>query len=280
MGGDYTVAARAPEFRHGDPYVQWVADNHLALAPTLEGHPPDVKRWDTLTIASITEDIATPHGVPPIFAMFNVLKADYLVARWLAYLAESDKLVDSGFYSDTLDYANYGTHQSLLTLAQRSAVDILDRLAVAVSEYLELPGSARDIYFRSRWHVMEGRQLKKPLQWQPEVASETALGNFSVIALAEVAEDVAAGGSLEEQQLTRHATTHRFVILHDMMVGGRESPYMERWQQDAFGALTLDVLQHVRAAIMYLLQLITWHEHHKHSSGTVVLPLDVLPDDT
>ena len=62
-------------------YQRFVAKHRLALAPTIEGLDLAMSRWDSLRIESITEPINTEHGVPPLFAMFNVLKSDYLAAR-------------------------------------------------------------------------------------------------------------------------------------------------------------------------------------------------------
>jgi len=52
------------------------------------------------------------------------MKADYILSRKLLFDAMEDnyKYVDTGFYSDTLDYATYGIKSSLLTLAQRASV--------------------------------------------------------------------------------------------------------------------------------------------------------------
>ena len=58
-----------------------------------------------------------PFGVPPIFAMFNMLKADFIASRWLAFIATEEQMTETRYYSDTLDYAKYGATQSLLLTA-------------------------------------------------------------------------------------------------------------------------------------------------------------------
>lgn len=57
---------------------------------------------------------------------------------------------ETGAYHDTLDYANYGTNQSLAVFAQRAAMDVLDKVAAFVTEYLGLPGNAKHVYFTNR----------------------------------------------------------------------------------------------------------------------------------
>ena len=135
-----------------------MAKHRLALAPTIEGLDLAMPRWDSLRVESISEPIDTEYGVPPLFAMFNVLKSEYLTARFLAYSALSSEIPESGKYSDTLDYACYGIHTSLLTLSQRSCIDLLDKIAVATSEYLGLPGSSNAITFLKRWFVDRKRR--------------------------------------------------------------------------------------------------------------------------
>jgi hypothetical protein len=105
------------------------------LSPTIEGLNPSLKRWDSLVIQSFTEPVGEDCGIPPLFAMFNALKSDFLLARFLAYQSLSDEIPDSGFYSDTLDYAVYGVQSAMLTLAQRACMDILDKIATATNEY-------------------------------------------------------------------------------------------------------------------------------------------------
>ena len=272
------LAPKLPDLRDTEPYVRWVAEKRLSLSPTIVGLPPDIKRWDTLTITSITEDLSAPNGVPPIFALFNTLKADYIVARWLAYRALEEPPEETGYYADTLDYANYGAAPSALTLAHRATIDILDRIAVAASHYFALPGSVRDIYFLGRWHVAKGGKLAEPLEWQQLVADQVASGNLGILALTEIAEDIASGGSLAGQRSLRHSTTHRFVVLHDMLIDARTSEHVERWRDAEFRSVTVEALQIVRAALFYFLQAINISEHRKKTSSTgLILPLVVPP---
>ena len=70
--------------------------------------------------------------------MFNVMKGDYLVARELLFAGVSEgkgRPRDTGVYFDTLDYAVYGATPSRLVLAQRTALDLLDKVAVALNDY-------------------------------------------------------------------------------------------------------------------------------------------------
>lgn len=267
-----------PDLSKVDDFTRFVADNNLSLSLTIEGLNPDLRHWDSLSIQSIHEDLDTPYGVPPIFAMFNVLKADYLAARWLAYQAIRDLARESGSYADTLDYAMYGICESLFTLAQRSAIDILDRIAVAASEYLGLKDLPSSIYFWKRWHVTEDRSLKRPLEWQPVITNEIDKGNTALIALAELAEDIAVGGYLAPKRTLRNESTHRFVILHDMgSSGSRESRYVKHFNVEDFKIQTISALKLVRAALFYFVEMITIHEARLEREEGFSVPLEVPP---
>jgi hypothetical protein len=281
MGSEQLYESPEPERHYANEYSRFVADNRLALSLTIEGIDNSVKRWDTLAIESICEGIQENFGVPPIFAMFNTLKSDYIATRWLAYVALEQLAPETGYYSDTLDYANYGMSQAILLSVQRSAIDVLNRIAVATSEYLGLPGSSRRIYFWNRWHKYEekGGRLKTPLEWQQLIEKEIKKGNTALIALSELALDVMQGGYLNLQKTLRNASTHRFVVLHELGdQGARSSKHIEHYNQDDFEEQTLKALRIARAALFYFQEMIAIHEARleRDSSGPMGI-LDVPP---
>lgn len=267
-----------PDLSAASDYQQFVAKRRLALSPTIEGLDLTMHRWDSLHIESITESIDAEHGVPPIFAMFNVLKADYLAARFVAYSALNDDLPESGNYSDTLDYANYGLHSSYLALAQKSCIDLLDKVAVAASEYLGLPGSARGIYFTSRW--FGERRKNDPLHWQQQIEDEIRENNTALIALSEVAGDVIEGGFLEEKRGLRHAATHRFTVLHDEgNTSDRESDYIDHFSRSVFVEQVVQALQLSRAVLFYFVDMIGIRERRVAADGRLRAPMFVSDHD-
>lgn len=264
-----------PDLSSASGYQRFVAKHRLALAPTIEGLDLSMSRWDSLRIESITEPIATEHGVPPIFAMFNVLKSDYLTARFLAYLALEGELIESGKYSDTLDYANYGIRCSLLTLSQRSCMDLLDKTAVAASEYLGL-SRAKKTTFLKRWFLKQ--KSGEPLSWQPEVCNEIVLGNRALIALSEVSYDIAEDGFLHKKKKIRHTSTHRFTVLHDLEARpSRECSYIDHHNDEAFVDQLIETLQFTRAVLFYFVEMIKLREKRLTSDGSLRMPLFV-PD--
>jgi tetratricopeptide (TPR) repeat protein len=261
----------APDLSHGSEYERFVSSHRLALSPTIEGLDCSLKRWDSLQIHSITEPIAAQHGIPALFAMFNVMKSDFLAARYLAYQALSTKPPDSGSYADTLDYAVYGIGPSMLLLAQRACMDVLDKIGVATSEYFAIPDSEK-VTFANRWFISgKNGQL---LGWHPGLVGQNRTPNTAIIALAELSLDVRQGGALYEKKAYRNASTHRFTVLHDLGCHpSRESVHVEHCTIKDFQALLIESLQLARAALLYFVEMISIQESRE--DHTKMIPLDV-----
>ncbi len=257
--------------RLADEYARFVSRHRLALVGTIEGVDFRKRRWDTVHARKISEPFNSPMGVPPVFAMLNQLKADFCVARWLAYAATTDQppTPNTALYMDTLDYAVYGIGPAMLTLAQRAALDVLDRVAVCANEYFRLGEKPTQVTFQDFWREHGGlgpwRTALRPLL------------NPGIIALAELASDLGNGGALGIKRRLRNAATHRFCILHDEgATGSRPSPGIDHHGYGEFGGETIATLQVARSAILYLLDAIAWAESHR-PRGAPALQLEVVP---
>jgi len=269
-------AGELPDLSDASEYQQFVAKRRLSLAPTIEGLDLTMSRWDSLRIHSITERIDTGSGVPLLFGMFNVLKSEYLSARYLAYSALNESIPESGKYSDTLDYARYGIKQAMLTLAQRACLDLLNKVAVATSKYLRLPGSPSHILFTNRW--FESRKSGAPLTWQPKIYARISQGNTALIAISEVSGDIEAGGFLQQKRAMRNSSTHRFTILHDLGESpSRESRYIDHYSLDEFIEQLIETLQLTRAVLLYFVEMVSLNEHLTHEDGAFIGQL-LVPD--
>ena len=126
---------------------------------------------------------------PPLFAMFNVLKADFILARDLAWRATSEAAwPTTGRFADTLDYAIYGPDASALVLAHRTALDLFDKIAATVNHYFELGQAPNKIYFgRMRRESSGKKAATKPLTSAVEKAIRG--GAYALYGLMELAED-------------------------------------------------------------------------------------------
>ena len=257
-----------PDLSGADQYVQFVAHHRLALTLTIEGLDPTVRRWDSLTLPGIHEPIDSESGVPPLFAILNTLKADYLAARWLLFQALEEKAPESGSYGDTLDYARYGVNESLLMIAQRTSLDVLDKIALFVAEYFKLREDPRDLNFRTRFC----RRINVPpgLEWHPSLDNEFAAGNRGLIALADAALDLCSEGFLHAHKQTRDVGTHRVGIIHDLTVTpSRESRYVTHYSVDEYQQTVIDTLRLVRACLIYLVDAADTREQRRTPTGLV-----------
>jgi hypothetical protein len=254
-----------PRSPHSDPFVRWVEHERLTLAPAVELVDPTLGKLDWLMLPGILEREPGPDAatLPPVFAMFNVLKADFILARDLAWRAASEAAwPTTGRFADTLDYATYGPDASALVLAHRTALDLLDKVAVTANHYFDLGQVPNKVYFGRMWRESSGKKAATE-SLAPGVEKAIRAGTHALYGLAELAEDYdSEGGILRSQKDLRNAGTHRFVVLHDMGVptGTRQAPEVEHHQRDGFADEVLRALRVARSALQMLALAITQHE--------------------
>lgn len=262
-----------------DPFVEWVERERLTLAPTVELVDPSLGHIDWLMLPPILErERGGPATPPPVYAMFNALKADFVLARELVWRAISAEWPATARFADTLDYARYGPASSALVLAHRSALDLLDKVAVLANHYFELGEKPKGVHFRTLWRVKK----KQPDGTRPlrsEVDAVVRAGNMALLGLVELADDYDIGGWLQPQRDLRNAGTHRFVVLHDE--GGhrqaRQVDEVERHPVGRFERAVHQGLRVARSAIQNLAYAIRQQEtllrqQHSGPIGTLVVP--------
>lgn len=257
-----------PDLTKANDYELFVAKHRLALVPTIEGLDLNMHRWDSLHIDSYTDVIGDDDRIPELFAMFNVLKSEYLAARQLAFLALNNSLVETGNYIDTLDYSLYGVNQAALVTAQRTALDLLDKTAVACASYLGLPDKVTAINFRKLWFIEEKGNVTN---WRDEILAEINCRNTAVIALSELALDVRSDGFLYPTQDRRNTSTHRFTVLYDMGIEAKGTPYLDRVPASGLGKQLIETLQIVRSALFYFVEMVRQREGYKLPKGARIV---------
>jgi tetratricopeptide (TPR) repeat protein len=257
----------------GDEYQKWIAHHRLALSPVVEGFGTDDRRWDTAAISHLYGPIDRPE-LPPIVGEMNVLKADFLVSRRLAFdgtiaLAEGEleqQESDPGYYIDTLDYALYGVPYSMLLLAQRSTLDVLDKTAVVANEYFNCGMLASKVSFRSFWADTPGH-----IRMTLVKGTGRAL---PALALAELALDMSPEGMYVGSQDLRNAGTHR--IVHAALLGATGVTRDSRSSIELGKLLesTVLALQVTRSAYLYLIDLVAmWNDPNDHPGPYAQLPV-------
>jgi len=256
----------APELASLNGYQTYVSSNRLHLSMALDALHPEC--WDSLTMPMLTEAVDSDNNPPALIAMFNSCKSDYLLARQLAWDATQVDDDDQHHYTNTLDYARYGAGPSRTVLAMRSALDVLDRVAVMANHYFGIGREPKDVYFRTAWREEStGRPLR------PVVEREILAKNWSVLALVALAEDFRDDGWLFGRQRLRNIGTHRFIVSHEMMVGGwREVPEIEHLSADDLDEAAVAALRIARSGLMYLAEAVGRRER-RHPGGDISLPL-------
>ena len=249
-----------PDFQ-SDDYKRFVVSNNLTLSPTIHSHQHESKYWDDINISSVTSSMKDGAAVPEIFSMVNVLKSDFIMARQLLFDAYQKRFIETGSYNDTLDYACYGVNESALALAQRSALDILDKISVASISYLGV-GEAKKASMKTAWFT-KAKKGPKRKDLDPTIKLEIENGNEALLALTEISRDLSREqGFLWVKQSSRNSSTHRFTILHDMgmPVSKGVSGCVEHFDFEAFVQESLQTLKLARAAVIYFVQMVLIRE--------------------
>jgi len=249
---------------HKDPFIAWVERERLTLGPTVELVDPKLGKLDWLMLPDILErDLEAECVPPPVFSMFNSLKSDYILARDLAWRGDQgDSWPATGRFSGTLDGATYGPNTSALILAHRTALDLLDKVAVTANHYFELGQNPKKIYFGNMWRESVGKKVGVGPLFKP-VSKLIIDGATALYGLVELAEDYdGETGILRPQKNLRNAGTHRFVVLHDFgdIKKCRQASEIERHEHDDFTKDVLRALRVARSAIQMLALSITQHE--------------------
>lgn len=254
-----------PRPLHQDPFISWVERERLTLAPVVELVDPTMGKLDWLMLPGILErEVDADSMPPPVFAMFNMLKSDFILARDLLWRASNENAWPvTGRFGDTLDYATYGPDVSALILAHRTALDMLDKIAVMANHYFEFGLPPDKVYFGKLWRGTPDQKTGvRPLNEKVEQAIRD--GARALYGLVELAEDYDSRlGILRFQKDRRNAGTHRFVVLHHDIgdpACSRQASEVEHHRKESFTQETLCALRVARSAIQMLVLSILQHE--------------------
>jgi len=202
-----------------ETYENFIAALGLSLnysfAPMTTGHSQDT--------------LATSPGLPSNVhrSAIHAIQDAYAAARRVAYTAY------------TLD-ASDGERAAHFAMAQRSALDVLEKVAVATNEALNLGRKPRDVSYQSLWLPKDGT-----LPTGMIAAGATAR---DVLPLSELAYDLSGTlGLHSEMRELRNAATHRFV-----WVGQPDDKWVSALPLDLrdLALATIDTLITVRSAIV------------------------------
>ena len=256
-----------------DDYQRWIKKHRLALTLAVEGLGSDEPRWDVAGLDSVTVRLGEPDP-PAIFSSMNVLKAEFLTVRRIAFNGETmlmDSLYkqheeDTGWYADTLDHSLYGEPPAMLILAQRASLDLLDKIAVAANEHFQTGLHPGNITFRNYWFDNGSGAIRKKIPLPVN-------GYGAAIALAELSFDICPEGLYPAAQTLRNAGTHRLVHLtHGEATGVTEDTHSTVDYQELIHACQ-ESLRVARAAYIYLIDLVNEKEREGQKAQLPSLPL-------
>ena len=255
-------------------YQKWIVFNRLVLVAAVEGLGSDGQRWDTASISGAvnTNDNQT---IPSIFASMNVLKADYLVARRLAFngqqmIKESGGMQhvdDPGLYTDTLDDSIYGEASSLLVLAQRSALDVLDKIAVTANEFFGFGFISSKVNFISFWkNVMDMDSTSQGLRFRVKERAK-------LLPFLELSIDLSKTGIYSMAMQLRNAGTHRLVRATHGPTTSQTSSALNSLNIDELVESTIQALSVTRAFYLYFTDLISGDLPEVDDNSSSIFPL-------
>ena len=259
-------------------YVQWVKDERLALAPTLEAMNSTPETLDWLCLPGIR--VSAGEEQPIIFSMFNMLTSDYILARDLTWRAlDTDRWADIEGFASTADGALYGADISALILAHRSVLDLLDKISVFINRYFELGENMKGVNFSNLWRVSKSVNGERPLK--DKVVDIINSGVQALYGLVELSGDYNSdNGIFNSHKNIRNYSTHRFVILHEYLFHEEECSFEEvkRYEFIKFKEDVLQALRIARSALQVLVLSIKQNEDISSKDGDgLVLKIEV-PD--
>ena len=156
----------------------------------------------------------------------------------------------------------------MLTLALRSALDLLDRVAVGANHYFGFGCPAKKVDFLTLW-----REQRRPQPLRSAVRAEIEAGNWSVLALVELADDIKDGGWLADRRALRNVATHRYLAIHDLTVGRhRCCEEIVHVELNHAQSIALSAFSLARAGLIYLIDAVSRREqrNHEHRSEAYV----------
>lgn len=186
----------------------------------------------------------------------------------------------TGRFADTLDFAKYGPDTSALILAHRTALDLLDKVAVTANHYFDIGQAPDKVSFGKLWRV----KLNNATGMRPliERVEHVIRGGVSALyGLVELADDYdSLAGILRSQKNLRNAGTHRFVVLHDLgdPTHSRQAPEIEQHRWDEFTQEVFQGLRVARSAIQMLALSISQHEQGLMRRSSGIIGSLIVPD--
>lgn len=220
-------------------------------------------------------DIRDNATYPRLARVANEIKECYATARMLLFEAcspppEIDMYEGMTRYADNLDYAVYGIQPGKLKAAFQGGFNVLDKMSLFLNDYLKLGLDPRGVSFSTIWAKGKGNMLRTP------IAEKHSL---SLFALYDVSQDFGLHGYYSRLRDIRNRLAHRYLVPHMEGVAHWELDADEAGyhvEYDEFAKRTIELLQIVRCAIIYLIAFLEVEFRKARSARKgIVAPLHV-----
>lgn len=252
--------------RFADAYLEWCRDRELFLHVSHRCLREDVEKLDPLFFRKLNAGIddEEQERVKSLVDAFNSIKQAYVSARYLTWLAggdgaplrdELDAVRNRVAFLDTLEYARFGVRTGIAVHAFTAATNVLDQVAGFVHLYFGT-GRVRDVYFRT----LARRRGKPAVDAELAARLQPQSFNRGLLALCDLAADLEQETPLAQLLERRHTATHRFLVIHEMLLGEETGDWLERVEWRTLRDQSVAQLQIARAALVYLARLIDINE--------------------
>lgn len=237
-----------------DKYAQWVNDHFLRLNAYNDVHSYSLlSQDDSLYFESLYYKRERFEDSQRLMALLNEIKQEYVSARYMlfSYFVNSGTIhfSDSNVkIADVYDLCNYSYNIELAKAAFRALYSLLDKIAFALNDYLELGVKGKDVSFSTFWY---GERKKRTLR--TEILNHSTV--ISLAGLLFIRNDIYGGDEAylqaEETKLlqkVRNAMEHRAIQIVDQGIfEDRESVLFISRKE--FEKVSMNLIRTVRQAI-------------------------------
>jgi tetratricopeptide (TPR) repeat protein len=242
-------------------YRRWALNNRLFLNPLNDVAPFAIAGRDILTLPSLTVATERGPGPPEAIAYYNILKQEFISARFAFYEGHTSQGVHYSdrevLLYDTLDFAQHGHAVERLKTAFRNAYSVFDKSAFLLNRYLGLGHGDRQVSFRNLWfRTPKARELHPDLDGRE---------NWPLRGLYWLSKDIfedafktANTPDARDVYELRNHLEHKFVTVHDAF-GRAVSPFSMAPAAGTFdlsfddlAAKSYRMLKLARASLIYL----------------------------
>ena len=265
-------------------YNRWVNENWLRLNSYNDINPQSqISQDDSLFYNGIYVPKRDPEFGYRMFLLLNEIKQEFVSARYMLYRY----FTDSGSFhfsdknvklSDNFDYSNYSYHIEVAKSSFRALYSLLDKIAYALNEYLELGAKGTSVSFKDIWYSdKKNRILKTKITDYKNV--------YSLAGLLFIRNDIYGGDEAYFQdegtvrlRAIRNAMEHRAIIVTDAGEYSDTGLALTISRSD-FEEISMNLIHMVRQAIFCFVNMVNHIEFDKKKSikdaDQLIIPQEV-----